>query len=412
MSKLGVALETFSYLADPIGWFDRAAARLGPVFRAETLPYGRETFVAEPAIAREIFASRDMLGGRANVALRHVVGNDSVSSLDGAAHAERRRQLVAVLAAGRARSGPEAARAIAMRELGLVARGGRTSLVPLLRRVVMASMLEAMFDVVTPAVRELGATFTQLVDRGALPFAQLGVMPGLRRDFPGSPWRTFSRVLADVDARLRVEVALTRGPGGMLGALQAVRDASGAPLGNHVLRDEVLTLLGAGYETTVTSIAWALEAILLHPEIARSIAAGDEALLDAAIKESLRLRPTLPTVRRVAVAPFDAGGIPVAPNDSVVLAIHLLQRTGLADASRFDPRRGDGARAFFAFGGGARTCPGMALALEQMRGVLSALVPELSLERARPSRPIFRGATLAPARPVVVRRVGACPVMR
>jgi cytochrome P450 len=222
----------------------------------------------------------------------------------------------------------------------------------------------------------------------------------------------------------------------MLGALLAVRDPSGAPLAAGVLRDEVFTLLGAAYETTSTSIVWALEAILLErwysgasgrgaprsgersiaSEVTAGIARGDDAPLDAAIRESLRRRPTLPTIRRVAAAPFAAGGFLVPKGGSVVLAVHLLERALVAGGAcptharpkALVPSHRDATRALFAFGGGTHACPGMALALDHMRGVLGALVPALELARAdpAPSRPIFRGATLAPARAVLVRRVG------
>jgi cytochrome P450 len=299
----------------------------------------------------------------------------------------------------------EGARERTLRELAAIPVSEPTSLGPLVRRVVMASMLEAMFDDVTPAVRALGDAFARLVDRGAVPFAQLGIVPALRRDFPGSPWRAFERSLTEVNARIRG--LLEHGTNGMLAALRAIRNEDGTGLESGVLRDEIFTLLGAGYETTATSIAWAFETILLHPPVAAEIARGDDALLDASIRESLRLRPTLPTVRRVATARFDAGDVCVEAGGSVVLAIHLLHRAGLADGDRFEPSRQD--RPFFAFGGGLRTCPGLSLALEHMRGVLAALLPSLALDRGKKrSRPIFRGATLAPARSIVVRRLGTC----
>ena len=427
------ALQTLWYLSDPVSFLERGR-RAGEAFRVETLIFGEQTFFSRPETLQEAFGlDPDLLrAGEANLVLKKVVGEQSISSLDGAAHQARRRLLLPVIQG--ATAGHEAAtRARTARLLAAAARGEAVPLRSLMRRLTLDAMLEIVFG--GAEVGELGASFARLVDRGAIPFAQLGAIPALQRDLgPLSPWGFFARELRQVDAQLYAQIARPRAElgagldhrsGGLLGALLQARDSEGRGLPDSTLRDEVFTLLGAGYETTATALAWALELLLLHPgekaRVERELAAGGgvagaSPVLDAVIKESLRLRPVLPTVTRVASRGLRLGGQDLPAGSSLVLCLYLAQREGRAHPEQFYPDRflgkasgpGEG---WFPFGGGPRRCPGMGLALGQMRAVIAAALSHFDLRLARPgpSRPIFRGQTLAPlggTRAFIERRVG------
>lgn len=406
----GAFFDTLAYLSDPVSFLEQRQRACGPVFRVTTLMYGEQVFLADPAALRDAFASDpdDLRAGEANTALRHVVGEQSVSCLDGAAHQARRRLLSPVLQAARADAGLIGQ--ITRDELASLPPGRPVALRPALRRVTLALMLRAAFGELSPGVAALGGDFARMVDLGALPFAQLGVIPALRLDLgPLSPWRAFSGRLGSVNRGIFHEITRRRGcPGAgapsMLNALLAAREG-GQPLPDATLRDELFTLLGAGYETTATALSWALESILQNPGLTRQL--RDEAasagpddelpLLDAAIRQSLGQRPVLPTVTRRVRREVTLGGQRLPEGTSAVLCLYLAQR---ASPPLWAP-----------FGGGTRRCPGMALALRQMRQILAAALSGFDLELARraPSRPVFRGTTLAPAGGVVaiVRRRGA-----
>lgn len=429
--RLPPALQTLLYLADPVGFLGHCARDLGPTFTVRTLMYGEQVFVSAPDDVGAVLAAppETMRGGEANTVLRHVVGARSVSSLDGEEHRLRRRLLAPVFQAARVEQDTVAA--ATARALASLPPRRPVALRPVLRRLTLELMLRSTLgDPAAPGVRELGDLFAGMVDLGAIPFAQLGAIPALRRDLgPLSPWGAFARTLRRVDQGIHAQIARRRAdpgdrdapPRDLLGALLQARDEQGRGLDTQALRDDVFTILGAGYETTATALAWALEAILLRPalraRLARELAElppdGPLPLLDATIRESLRLRPVLPTVSRLSTAPLRLGAHQLPARSGVVLCVYLTHRSAFADPDIFLPERFLGQKpdphAWLPFGGGPRRCPGMGLALQQMRWALAAALSGFSLELAapRPSYPVFRGSTLAPAgglRATVARR--------
>lgn len=177
------------------------------------------------------------------------------------------------------------------------------------------------------------------------------------------------------------------------------------------LRDELLTLLIAGHETTATALTWALERLIRHPRqlaaLERSVAAGgDGEYLDAVIRETLRLRPVLPFVVRELQEETVVGGWRYPRGACLTPCIHLVHRDpGLySEPARFRPERWLGVRpspyTYFPFGGGVRRCIGSAFAEAEMRAVLRAIVAGVVLEpvRPEPERVRRRVITLVPAR--------------
>ncbi len=201
------------------------------------------------------------------------------------------------------------------------------------------------------------------------------------------------------------------------------RDEAGRPLTEDEVHDELITLLIAGHETTATSLAWALRWILpdrslvarLRDEIAS--AGGDAAriakleLLDATVKEALRLQPIIPIVGRVLQRPMKLGGVDLAPGTMVAPAVYLVhQRPSLYPEPRaFRPERflsfKPGPSEWLPFGGGLRRCIGAAFAIYEMKMVLAALLPRVDARLAGDRvRMVRRGITLAPSGglPIVV----------
>ena len=173
------------------------------------------------------------------------------------------------------------------------------------------------------------------------------------------------------------------------------------------LRDQVVTVLAAGHETTAGSLAWALERLAHHPDAQERVRDGDDAYLDAVVKEVLRVRPVLSIAARRVAAPFEARR-PRAPARRARRAVHLPRpppARGLARPDRVParalprtPRPEPGT--YLPFGGGVRRCAGAAFAALELREVLRAVLARFALaaRRARTERMRRGSVTLRPSR--------------
>ena len=163
-------------------------------------------------------------------------------------------------------------------------------------------------------------------------------------------------------------------------------------MSDEELRDELVTLLVAGHETTATSLAWSIERLVRHPEMLErlrdEVAAGEDEYLDAVCKETLRLRPVLPIVARVLKEDVEIGGYNLPAGATVAPCIHLIHRRPdiYPEPRRFRPERflekPAGTYTWIPFGGGVRRCLGATFALFEMRQVLSSIVSQVELRPA------------------------------
>jgi cytochrome P450 family 135 len=243
------------------------------------------------------------------------------------------------------------------------------------------------------------------------------------RRFAGSLfWGPFERLLGEVDQLLYAEIAERRAAGGLeerddiLSALMLARFEDGEPISDEELRDQLMTLLLAGHETTATALAWSFDLLLRHPEpLARlrdSLEEGSEEYLRATISESLRLRPVLPLAGRRIVKPLIADGYELPAGTDVSPAIWLTHtREDLyPDPFAFRPERfleeGPETYAWIPFGGGVRRCLGAAFAEFEMRIALRQILTRCDLRKADPTpeRIGRRNITFSPkaGTPVVV----------
>jgi cytochrome P450 len=208
----------------------------------------------------------------------------------------------------------------------------------------------------------------------------------------------FLRAVADVDALLQAELAAPADPGSLLAALQ-----EGA--GRDELRDHVVTILAAGHETTAGSLAWALERLARHPAVLARLRDGDEAYLDATVREVLRVRPVLSIAARQVTAPYEVGGYTLPPGVHVAPCIYLAHRRAEAwpAPTAFRPERFLGAPpapyTYLPFGGGVRRCAGAPFAMLEMREVLRVVARRLDLRPAGPGGERMRrgSVTLTPS---------------
>jgi len=262
---------------------------------------------------------------------------------------------------------------------------------------------------------------------GALPLATMAFFP---HELGGvTPWGRFVRAKRAVDELLLAQVRRRRAQGttghdDVLSLLLDARDEDGNALSDAELRDELITLLVAGHETTATALAWALDLVLHHPEIQARVAdaacANEERYIDAVIKETLRIRPVVPIVVRMLTESFALLGRTLPAGTVVAPSIYLTQRRAdvYPEPRRFRPERFlEGAPEPFAwlpFGGGVRRCLGASFATFEMRVVLRTLFSTLRLRASSDSfdTTTRRAVTLVPRHGVRIAVEDAVPQRR
>ena len=432
---LPVAAQTAWWLRSPVSFLERYHARFGPTWTMRFL--GTPAFVSfsEPEAVREIFTGPpdELYAGEANAVLEPILGSHSVLLLDGAEHLRQRRLLLPPFHGPRMRAYGEVMRRATLDAVADMPRGRPFAIHDFTQRITLRVILRTVFGVDEGAeLQRLSAEIAALLDRLANP---LFLLPAFRVDLGArSPGGRLARRLEEVDRLLRAQIEARRDAGregreDVLSMLVEARDEDGAPMTVDELRDELMTLLLAGHETTATSLAWTVYRLLKHRPVLERLEAELEAAfgdgpvdpdavrelpwLDATIKETLRLQPVVPMVGRRLQRPMRFGGVDLPEGVVAVPNIYLTHRNPRVwpDPTRFDPERMIDRRpspfAFFPFGGGIRRCIGMAFALYESQVVLATMLTRLRL-RPVPGyrmRLVRRAITFAPSEgmPVVVR---------
>jgi cytochrome P450 len=197
----------------------------------------------------------------------------------------------------------------------------------------------------------------------------------------------------------------------IMSMLLLARHEDGSPMSDVELRDELMTLLVAGHETTATSLAWGIERLVRHPDKLERLhdeaLAGEDEYIDAVAKETLRLRPVIPIVVRRLTEPVEIGGWQLPAGVKVAPCIYLVHRHADAyqpDPTAFRPERfleqPAGTYTWIPFGGGVRRCIGGSFAVFEMKAVLSAIARSTLLRPVRPEREhvVRRAITMTPNR--------------
>jgi cytochrome P450 len=407
---------------DPIRLLARLRARYGDVFSVRFPSFPRLVYVADPELVKRVFTgdSRLFHAGEANaMVLEPALGPYSVLTLDEDEHMRQRKLLLPPFHGESVRRYGEVIREIAEGEVERWPVGRAFALRPHAQRITLDVILRAVFGV---RGEDRLTRARRLVDEFARTSHAVLLFPVLRRRFSRfSPFARFQRARDELDAFLYEEIAARRTEGAeredVLSLLLGATHEDGTPMNDRELRDELITVIGAGHETTATALAWAVERLLRTPRVLarlrQSLAEGDE-YLDAVIKETLRTRPVVTDVARKATGPVEVGGYTVPAGTLVmpaIIAIHHREDL-YPKPFEFRPERfleGQGERyAWIPFGGGIRRCIGASFAQYEMRIVLRTVLEraELRAPRAQPERLRPRNITMAPARGgrVVVER--------
>ena len=413
------AAQTIEWVARPTDLLRRSAARYGEPFTLRTLwADAPMVLVSDPETIRRVYAAppEALRGGASSTVLEPFAGPSSILLTSGAAHMRQRKLMLPPFHGERMEAHRSAVAALAHAELDRWPAGRPLRTLPRMQELTLDVILRVVLGAPDPRLR--AAIRAALDMTTSLPrLIALSLAP---RGSP--PWRPFERAVARVDALLRAAIR-ARGEGGGRSAARGGASGSAARGGGDgppavvdeliaagasedELRDQVVTLLAAGHETTAGSLAWALERLARHPHVVARLRDGDAAYLDATVKEVLRLRPVLSVTPRKVVEPFAVAGWTLPPGVHVTPCLYLAHRRPelWPEPTAFRPERFlEGAPAPYSwlpFGGGVRRCAGAAFATMELHEVLRAVVRRFDLAPDRPDgeRMRRRGVTLTPSR--------------
>jgi cytochrome P450 len=416
--------QAVRYLRNPLGFLASNQRRYGDIFTVRFPTFGRIVYVAHPDLVKAVFTGAPAIfhAGEANATvLEPALGPNSVLTLDDAPHMRQRKLLLPPFHGERVERYGELIVEMTRREMESWPRDEEFAMRPHTTQITLAVIMRAVFG-----VHDDGrlARFAVLIDDFARRVGTITAFPFMRRNLgPLSPWGRFVRSRAALDEFIYEEIRMRRAEPGheqrddVLSLLLSARDEEGTPMSDQELRDELVTVLGAGHETTATGLAWAVERLVRNPEVLAklraSIAAGEEDYLNATVKETLRSRPVIVDVARKLTAPATIGDYELRAGTFVLPAIAALHyredifpQPGEFRPERFLDKKADN-YAWIPFGGGVRRCIGAAFAEYEMRTILREFVARADLRAADPKpEPVrIRNITLAPAK-------GARVVMR
>ena len=385
--------------------------RYGPVFRTNDAIAGPLIHVGDRTLIEQMFKWKpaQYTVAEPREVMAPVVGPKSILLLDGDRHLRMRKLMLPPFHGEAIAHYERLVEEVTQREVDGWRPGDTIRTRALAQTITMEVIIRAVFGVDDPErVDELKRLMPGLSSPS--PFLLL-----MQRDLGRhSPWGRFVRRRDRVDELLYAEIERRRQEPGddVLTLLLSARDEEGEPLTDRELRDELITLLLAGYETTATSIAWAFERLLRTPaalaRLTEEVKAGESTeYLDAVIKETLRVRPVISEVFRAPSEPVELGGHHFPAGTQMAAAILLVQLDPDLygpDPMAFRPERflegAPEAYTWIPFGGGVRRCLGAAFAQLEMRVVLSTVLRQVVLRapRAKDEVARFRGVTILPAR--------------
>ena len=422
--------QALQWLARPQEFMLRQRDRFGDVFTFDFITGFPLVVLADPEDVKTVFTGspKVMHAGEANVVLGPILGANSVLLLDEDRHLRERRLLLPPFHGDRMRRYAEIMEEAVEREVSTWSAGEKMPLIDRMQAITLEVIMRAVFGVESGAemerLRQLLVNMLSLTtDPGRL---VAGLFFGIDSDRVVSSRRA---ALDPVDEELyRIIAAHREDPllgerDDILSMLLMARDEDGRPMSDDELRDELMTLLIAGHETTASTLAWAFERLVHEPEKLERLVAevredDGDAYTEAVIQETLRLRPVIPMVVRVITEPITVGqgrfrlpaGSRVAPS---ILLVHLREDI-YPQPFDFRPERfiaePPGTYTWIPFGGGMRRCIGAAFAQFEMRAVLRGVLRSVDLAPAGGAERISRRAiTLVPRRGGRVRVEGVLP---
>lgn len=400
--------------------------RYGDVFTLRIASMGTVIYLSDPADIKTVFGGDPSIyhAGEANSMLAGLLGASSVLVVDDDVHKERRRVMLAPFRREAVARQTDVIATIAAENVARWPVGRRFAVAPKMSEITLEVILRTVIGASDPdRLAQLRAIMPKLLSVGAWESLAINT-PGLQR---WAPWRPFAERLAAADRLLYAEIAERRADPELASrtdALAMLIRTGG--MTDEQLRDQLMTLLVAGHDTTATALSWALERLTRHPALLDKAAAaargGDDDYLDAVCKEVLRIRPVVFDVGRILTEPVEIAGYRLPAGVMVAPTIGLVHADAdqYSEPERFDPDRMLGAplgpTTWLPFGGGNRRCLGANFAMVEMGIVLREVLARVDLDTttARGERRRVKGVILIPHRGARIRvrarrAAPACP---
>ncbi|MGA9358050.1 MAG: cytochrome P450 [Mycobacterium sp.] len=404
-----------------VGFVAACRRRYGNVFTLRVAGLGALVYLADPADIKTVFAGdpRVFHAGEANTMLSALLGESSLLVIDDDAHRDRRPLMLPPFHRDAVTHQAALMADIAAANIAGWPVGTSFPAAPKMSEITLEVILRTVIGTTDPArLAALRTVMPRLLNVGPWETLALAKPDLLRR----RPWRRLRRRIADADELLYAEIADRRADPNLaartdvLATLVRAADDDGRTMTDSELRDQLMTLLVAGHDTTATGLSWAVERLTRHPAVlakavqaADASAAGDPAggeYLDALAKETLRIRPVVFDVGRLLTEPIELAGYRLPAGVMVVPGIGLVHGSAAVypDPDRFDPDRMLGATlsptTWLPFGGGNRRCLGANFAMVEMGVVLREILRgvELSTTTAAGERQKLKHVILVPRR--------------
>ncbi len=432
--RMPTSLQTLGWGARPLPFMERCRERYGDVFTLRIRNENTWVFLCDPEDIKRVFTGDPSVlrAGEANAVLKPVVGPRSVLLLDEPTHMAHRKLMLPPFHGERMARYDQLMVDLARENIVRWPIGEPFALLPRMQEITLEVIVRAVFGIAeAQRLERMRGVLRGMIDWVTNPrrLAALALLGPARIERN----RRFRAAMDPVDEVVLEEIRRRRSEPDLaerediLSMLVQATYEDGSAMDDRELRDELMTLLVAGHETTATSLSWALERLLRHPEkLARlraEIQAGEgEEYLDAVVKETLRLRPVLPAVVRKLAEPMEFGGHLVPAGVAVAPCIYLMHRREdiYPNPRAFRPERflerPAGTYTWIPFGGGVRRCLGASFAQLEMKRVLQTVLSDVQLAPAEPrsERVVRRSITLNPEHGgrVVVRRRSSAAARR
>ncbi len=425
------ALQRLQWIINPVGYMEAAAQEQPDMFSAEVVGFGSNLlFVHHPQAIQFILANdrkEFSAPGEVNEILAPLAGNTSIFLLNGSAHRRQRQLLMPPFHGDRMRSYAQLITDLTEQTMSQVAIGQPFTARQILQSVSLEVILQAVFGAQQSDRYEQLREITRKISDGfSSPIsASVLFLKGLQKDWGSwTPWGRFLRLRQQLDDLLYAEIAdrrahFDRNKTDILSLMIAARDEDGNAMSDQELRDELVTLMLAGQDTTVSALSWAVYWIQSLPRVRTKLLQELDSVnlsdpvsllklpyLTAVCQETLRIYPiAMLTFPRRVEQPIELLGHSLEPGRLVVGCIYLVHRRPdlYPNPQQFQPERflehRFSSSEFLPFGGGVRRCIGEALAMVEMKLVLATLLSryEFELAETKPVVPKRRGVTLAPA---------------
>jgi cytochrome P450 len=401
-------LQTARWLLRPISFLESCRRRYGDVFAVQFLGFKSPMImISDPEAVRALYTERShgLPPGR-SLALLPVVGPRSVLLLEGRDHLARRKLMLPPFHGERMRAYEHTVREVVAKDIETWPVNEPFAIHPHMQRVTLEVILRAVFGVTDDERRErLADRLGHLLADTASAGLQFAVLLS-RRFGVGDPLAKLEANRQEINALLAAEIQARRADPqtDILSMLVQARFEDGEPMDDQEIRDQLMTLLLAGHETTATGLAWTFDLLLRHPDTLAQM--DDEAYVKAVVTESLRLRPVVPLAGRRLTKELTVDGRTLPPGADVTPAIWLTHTRAdrYPDPYAFRPERwlagAPSTYAWIPFGGGVRRCLGAAFAEMEMRVVLQEVLARRTLKAAshHPERVARRNVTFSPAK--------------